>query len=134
MKKAVISLLLAALFMFSACVKTPDKPKDDIAFGTPEPTVPADGEIDYDALEIDPAAEDFGGRMEFTGGSGFTAENRPFEYSGGEMTVELTVLSALQSWEYGFALALNGVFQTTSVSIDGNDCFSFYVCITYGSQ
>ncbi len=114
-------MLLAALFIFSACVKTPDKPKDDIAFGTPEPTVPADGEIDYDALEIDPAAEDFGGRMEFTGGSGFTAENRPFEYSGGEMTVELTVLSELQSWEYGFALALNGVFQTTSVSIDGND-------------
>lgn len=135
MKKAIIALLLAAFMLCSACVKKPEKPKDDVAFGTPEPTHAAEG-IDYAALDIDPSLWGSGGGITaFTGGSGFsftktasfpysggeltTATDAHLEYSGGEMTVELIHVSDNNNWEYGFVVALDGVIQRSDAQADG---------------
>ena len=36
MRKVVITALILAVILCSACVKKPDKPEGDISFGTPE--------------------------------------------------------------------------------------------------
>ncbi|MBR0134994.1 MAG: hypothetical protein IJM18_02235, partial [Clostridia bacterium] len=135
MRKVVITALILAVILCSACVKKPDKPEGDISFGTPEPTISTDG-IDYDSLNIDPSLWGSGGGITaFTGGSGFSftktasfpysggemtvATDALLAYSGGEMTVELTHVSDTNNWEYGFIAVLDGVVQTSNAEVDG---------------